>query len=124
MQAITWANQEPGRSDYDAAKVFGLSNQSGLSIYRKKYGIKNPWRDNCPTCGFDISSLNDGLCGYPRQPQEKTTMPLGASDFSDGLGAFCDDEEDDFDPYCDCGALHDDDEEMSNRCKCCGKSLR
>ena len=51
LQAIQWANAEPGRSDYDAAKLFGLSNQGGISAYRKRHGIENPWLVKCPMCG-------------------------------------------------------------------------
>lgn len=30
------------------------------------------------------------------------------------------DERDDS-PYCDCGVIHDEEEEASGRCSCCGK---
>lgn len=55
--------------------------------------------------------------------EQETNHAFARSLSNAGLGAYCDEDDELDDPYCDCGAWHDDDEVMSNRCKCCGKPL-
>lgn len=64
--------------------------------------------DNCPQC--DIAHQAD------LRAERREQLP---QDFDDEEEI--DERDDDSSPYCDCGAIHDEEEEASGRCSCCGK---
>jgi hypothetical protein len=97
----------------DTARYRWLRDTAGNDIMRRlmNSAVPSKWDDM-------IDEAMKGMAAH-RQAGAVSAMTIESPAATD------DDEIDDRDdsPYCDCGVFHDEEEQASGRCSCCGKMV-